>query len=61
MWRFFFFSFFFVFPPCLPLMGGLLSTYAISSFSCKKNTECGKLCLPPVETVKVPQDPGEEK
>uniref|UniRef100_A0A8C0TAP1 TNF receptor superfamily member 1A n=1 Tax=Canis lupus familiaris TaxID=9615 RepID=A0A8C0TAP1_CANLF len=30
----------------------------VSCVNCKKNTECGKLCLPPVETVKVPQDPG---
>ncbi|VCW48723.1 unnamed protein product, partial [Gulo gulo] len=31
---------------------------AISSFSCKENTECTKLCLHPVEKVTVPQDPG---
>ncbi|XP_006737939.1 tumor necrosis factor receptor superfamily member 1A [Leptonychotes weddellii] len=30
----------------------------VSCVHCKKNTECAKWCLPPVETVKVPQDPG---
>lgn len=48
-------------PPLLPLMGGTLFTCAISSFSCKENTECKKLCLLPVEKVTVPQDPGEDR
>ncbi|XP_045729969.1 tumor necrosis factor receptor superfamily member 1A isoform X1 [Mirounga angustirostris] len=30
----------------------------VSCVHCKKNTECTKWCLPPVETVKVPQDSG---
>ncbi|KAK2503610.1 hypothetical protein MC885_010328 [Smutsia gigantea] len=30
----------------------------VSCVNCKKNTECMKLCLPPTDTVKVPQDPG---
>ncbi|KAI5126066.1 Tumor Necrosis Factor Receptor Superfamily Member 1A [Manis pentadactyla] len=30
----------------------------VSCVNCKKNMECMKLCLPPTDTVKVPQDPG---
>nr|XP_036864936.1 tumor necrosis factor receptor superfamily member 1A isoform X5 [Manis javanica] len=30
----------------------------VSCVNCKKNTECMKLCLPPTDTVKVPQDSG---